>query len=110
MLDEKQLISLEMNFDDYKKVKTLLPDVCPDVSFSLKEKDENLVFLGLAKSAPCIVVFHLNEEEFEEMLTTLNFLEIDAYIDDVPNENSFAFKKYLKYGCLYDILYNAGKI
>ena len=107
------LVSLKMNLDDYEKVEKLLPDLRPDVSFSLKEADHNLVRLGVCRSAPCIATFILDSDEFENMLLDLMDIETDAFKTGnglPPKEATPAYQKYLKYGCLYDILSNAEKI
>ena len=101
-----------MNKNDYQKIKTLLPQICPDVKFSLISQDDNLVSLGLCDSAPCIVEFDLSAKEFNEMLDELDDIEVNAF--STPNKEfsqseNLAYQKYLKYGCLYQILYNAKK-
>lgn len=104
-----QFVSVKMNMDDYDKVETLLPDICPDVACFVKEADHTLVDMGLCKSAPCVITFGVGTEEFYEMLDMLNDIEIDAF--NTPgathDESNLAYQKYLKYGCLYDILSNA---
>jgi hypothetical protein len=50
---------------------------------------------------------------FYEMLDTLNDIEIDAFnvLDsDEPSRSDPAYQKYLKYGCLHEILFFAEKI
>ena len=87
----------------YEKVEVLLPEICPNIDFELETIDENLEKLGLCKSAPCVVRFKLNESD------TLLDIEVDAF-NVVNGENSIEYRKYLKYGCLYDIFYNAEKV
>lgn len=99
-----------MNKDECDKVQTLLPDICPIADFSLKVEDGNLAKPGFADSAPCVGEFGLTINEFYELLDELNNIEIDAF--NTPNgtyplKSDPAYQKYLKYGCLYDILYNA---
>ena len=112
---EKDLknVALKMSREDFDKVEMLLPDLCPDVSFSLISQDDNLVALGFCDSAPCIVEFHLTADEFEELLLELDEIEVEAFnlpYNREPSENDSAYQKYLKYGSLYGILYNAEKI
>ena len=104
-----QFVSVKMNMDDYNKVETLLPDVCPDVACFIKEADHALVNLGLCESAPCVITFGVGAKEFYEMLDMLNDIEIDAFNTpgSTHDESNLAYQKYLKYGCLYDILSNA---
>lgn len=104
------MIQIKVNKYDFDKIDVLLPDICPDVCFSLKSHDDNLVLLGFCNSAPCIVEFDMSAEEFYEMLDNLNDIEIDAYNTPngvEPSATTPAYQKYLKYGCLYEILYNA---
>ena len=104
------MVQIKMNRDEYNKIQILLPDICPQIGFSLKVEDDNLVVLGLCDSAPCIVEFDMTDSEYEEMLDDLNELEIEAFNTPhgtYPSESSPAYQKYLKYGCLYDILSNA---
>ena len=104
------MLQIKLNKEDFDKISELLPDICPDVSFSLKEQDDSLVKLGFCNSAPCIIEFDMNAEEFYEMLDTLNDIEIDAFnteYDEYPKGNNPAYQKYLKYGCLYEILFSA---
>ena len=106
------MIQVHMNKHDYNTVLSLLPNILPEVSFSLIMQDETLVHLGLADSAPCIVAFDMCVDAFYEMLDTLNDIEIDAFDTPDggdPSPNDPAYQKYLKYGCLYDILYTSEK-
>lgn len=107
------MLQLKMSRNKFDKISALLPDICPDVSFSLKVQDENLESLGFCDSAPCIVEFDMNIDEFYEMLDTLEDIEIDAFNvpdRDEPSLSDPAYQKYLKYGCLYEILFFAEKI
>ena len=104
------MVQMKMNKDEYNKIQILLPDICPQIGFSLKVEDDNLVVLGLCDSAPCIVEFDMTDSEYEETLDDLNELEIEAFDTPhgtYPSESSPAYQKYLKYGCLYDILSNS---
>ena len=101
---------IKINKKEYDKIKTLLPEVCPDVTFTLQSQDDTLEVIGLCDSAPCLVKFDLTTEGFCEMLDELNDIEIDAYntpSGSEPSNTNLAYQKYLKYGCLYDILHNA---
>lgn len=106
----KQLVSLKINKNDCIKIERLLPEICPDVSFYTVAEDYNLELLGLCESALCVVVFNLDNDEFKELLDELNNIEIDAFntkYGEHPKQDNSAYQKYLKYGCLYEILYNA---
>ena len=101
------MIQIKVNKNDFNKINLLLPDICPEVSFSLISEDKNLAKLGFCDSAPCTIEFDMSVKDFYEMLDTLNDLEIDAFnsVGEAPNNNP-AYQKYLKYGCLYNILSN----
>ena len=107
------MLQIKINKEDFNKISMLLPDVCPDVSFSLNTQDDNLVKLGFCDNAPCIVEFDMNAAEFEEMLDTLNDIEIEAFSvggRSEPSSSDPAYQKYLKYGCLYEILFSAERV
>lgn len=103
------MIQVYLNTSEFNKISELLPDICPEVKFILKAQDDNLVKIGLAESAPCIIEFDTSVEDFYDMLDTLNDIEIDAFnTNDIePSERNTDYQKYLKFGCLYDILYTA---
>ena len=102
-----------MSMEDYEKVESLLPELFPYVSFFVKEADHNLKNLGLCESAPCVVVFNLDSNEFAELIDKLDDIEVDAFnvlVSDEPSREHPAYQKYLKYGCLYDILFLAERV
>ena len=72
------MIQVYLNTSEFNKISELLPDICPEVKFILKAQDDNLVKIGLAESAPCIIEFDTSVEDFYDMLDTLNDIEIDA--------------------------------
>lgn len=103
------MIRLNLNFSQYSLLEKQLPDICPDVKFYLESSDETLVKLGLADVAPCIVVFELDENGFEEMLDDIAWIEICAFNTEDgkdPPENDEYYQKYLKYGWMFDVLYD----
>ena len=107
------MLKIKVNKTDFDKINTLLPDVCPNTSFALINEDENLMKLGFCDSATCVVEFDMSVKDFYEMLDTLNEIEIEAFNtnnEKYSPELDLAYKKYLKYGCLYDILYNSERI
>ena len=117
MIERKQkgrmFVSVKIKFNDYNKVENLLPDIFPNISFFIKEADHNLKKLGFCDNAPCIVTFNLDYSEFEEMLDTLNDIEIEAFNMggySEPSNSDPAYQKYLKYGCLYEILFSAERV
>lgn len=103
-------MKFHLNKNDYEKVLHLLPELFPDIAIRLEACDDNLVALGLCESAPCIVSLNINQENFEEIIDELINIETDAFNTkhgEYPKEDSPVYQKYLKYGCLYGILYNA---
>ncbi|MBQ3195298.1 MAG: hypothetical protein IJB65_02415 [Clostridia bacterium] len=105
-------LQIKIKREEFDILQTLIPELYPNVPFSLITEDNCLVALGLCDSAPCIVEFNLTEDEFDQLLEDLNEIEVAAFNTPSgthPNKDNTAYQKYLKYGCLYDILYNAEK-
>ncbi len=104
------MVKLIIDKLSYNKIKNLLPDISSEVEFYLESVDENLEKLGLCKSAPCVVVFDLDTQGFENLLDVLSYIEVDAFNTkngEHPKATDYQYQKYLKYGCLFDILNNA---
>ena len=102
------MVKLKVSKDEFDKIASLLPDICPDISFSLKEQDDNLMKLGFCESAPCIVEFDMSTEEFNEIFDILDDIEVDAFNTphgSYPSHDDPAYQKYLKYAYLSDILF-----
>lgn len=107
------MFQIKTSKDDYNTIQALLPDICPDVSFSLKSEDTNLYSLGFSKSVPCIIEFDIAVREYYDLLDKLGDIETDAFntpSDTYPRKDNPAYQKYLKYSCLYTILSNAEMI
>lgn len=100
------MLQIRVSRNDFDKINLLLPDICPKVSFSLISVDKNLEKLGFCDSAPCTIEFDMSAKDFYEMLDTLNDIETDAFNIENGKSNNITYQKYLKYGCLYDILSN----
>lgn len=103
-------MKLQLDKNDFDMVSSLLPDIYPNVAFSLKVQDDNLVKLGICDVALCIVEFDLSIEEFSDMLDGLIDIEVDAF--NSTDDTDFllttqSWQKYLKYGQLYSVLFNA---
>ena len=73
------MLKIKINRDEFDKINSLLPDICPEASFSLQTQDDNLVKFGFCNSAPCVVGFEMTAQAFCEMLDALNDIEIDAF-------------------------------
>ena len=91
-------------------VLRLLPEIVPDLKFTLMIKDDNLQELGFVKSAPCTVNFDIDAEGFEKILDMLMDIETAAYNLSEEEEDSAEFKKYQRYKNLWGILYNAKQL
>lgn len=106
------MIYLKIERSHYDEMKTLLPDICPNVEFSLVVADENLKLLGLCSDVPCIVAFDLDKDEFNQMMDELIQLEIDAFNvpggDPPPDDPDY--QRYIKYGWMWDVLFDAEEI
>ena len=106
------MIRLNLSEALYREIEKLLPDICPDVKISLEAVDDNLATLGFCDVPPCTVAFDLDDVEFKEMLLELNQLEVDAFNTPDgknPKEDDPYYQRYLKYGWIYDVLFNAYK-
>ena len=55
----------------YNQIKTLLPDIKPDIKITLMSCDDNLEKLGFCSSAPCVVCFDLTFDELNHLLDDL---------------------------------------
>ena len=45
------MLKIKINRDEFDKINSLLPDICPEASFSLQTQDDNLVKFGFCNSA-----------------------------------------------------------
>ena len=107
------MLQIKVSKTEFDKINTLLPELCPNVSFTLISQDDVLVSLGFCDSAPCVVEFDLSVEEYNKILDMLDDIEFTAFniFDNCSRiHRNAAYRKYLKYGCLYPILHNAEKI
>ena len=69
------MIYLEMEKSSFDIVQYRLPDVCPNVRFSLIATDKNLHTLGFSSDELCIVAFDLDNEVFKDLCEFLNKVE-----------------------------------
>lgn len=94
----------------YNQIKTILPDIKPDIKIELMSCDDNLEKLGFCSSAPCVVCFDLSCDELNHLLDDLMQIETDAFNTDdgkPPLDNDPYYQKYKKYGWLWDVLFYA---
>ncbi len=107
------MIYLEMDKSSWEIINSRLPDIFPNVNFSLLVIDDNIKALGFWSSELCVVAFDIDETRFERMLLDLTDLETDAFNTadgKPPNKDDPDYQRYLKYGILWDILFNAKQI
>ena len=107
------MVCLEMDKASWNIISSRLPDICPSVHFSLLVVDENFKTLGFGVSEPCVVSFDMDESSFRRMLLNLTDLEADAFNTSdgqPPRKDDPDYQRYLKYGILWDILYNAKQL
>lgn len=107
------MIYLEMEKPLFDVIQSRLPEVCPNIEFSLIATDEALQELGLRKYTLCVVGFDLDAEGFKKMMCELEQIEVDAFNTPdgkPPKSNDPDYQRYLTYGILWDILYNAHEI
>ena len=104
------MISIVISDEEYMELHRLLPEIVPDLKFTLMIKDDNLQELGFVKSAPCTVNFDIDAEGFEKILDMLMDIETSAYNLSEEEEDSTEFKKYQRYKNLWGILYNAKRL
>ena len=94
----------------YKTIEEGLKTICPWVKIKHITTDTALKKLGFVDCPPCCFSLDLSWGEFEDMMDELMQLEIDAFNTpngEMPSENDFSYKKYEKYGWLWDMFYNA---
>ena len=107
------MIYLEMEKLSFDIMQYRLPDVCPNVRFSLIATDKNLHTLGFSSDELCIIAFDLDNDGFRKMMSVLEQLEVDAFNTPdgkEPKRSDPDYQRYLTYGILWDILYNAREI
>ena len=84
--------------------------ITTDFSYKTIEEGIKTKKLGFVDCPPCCFSLDLSWGEFEDMMDELMQLEIDAFNTpngEMPSENDFLYKKYEKYGWLWDMFYNA---
>ena len=104
-----EMLKFHLDKNDYEKVAELLPELFPEIEIQLEMCDENLVNLGFCQFAPCIVTLNISQEKFEDIIDELIDIETDAFdtkYGNHPKDDDPIYQKYLKYGCLYNILNN----
>ena len=104
------MISIVISDEEYMELLRLLPEIVPDLKFTLMIKDDNLKEFGFVKSAPCIVNFETDAEGFENILDMLMDIETEAFNLFEEEEDSAEFEKYQRYKNLWGILYNAKRL
>ena len=104
-----EMLKFHLDKNDYEKVAELLPELFPEIKIQLEMCDENLVNLGFCQFAPCIVTLNISQEKFKDIIDELIDIETDAFdtkYGNYPKDEDPIYQKFLKYGCLYNILNN----
>ena len=103
------MIYLNTTKKTYERLKSCLPDLFPNVRIDVLVMDENLERLGFCESAPCELTINLNSKELEDLLDELIDIETDMVVACdgyyYGYENNYYYKRYEKYGWMYDIFY-----
>lgn len=103
------MLYVETDFD-YGTIEEHLHAVIPSIIMSHVVTDEKLKQLGFVDHAPCVFSLDMTRDDFEDMMDELMQLEVDAFNTpdgSMPPEDDPLYLKYLKYGWLWDMFYNA---
>lgn len=94
----------------YKNIEESLKVICPWVKIQHIYTDNKLKELGFVESPPCCFSLDMSWDEFEYMMDELTQLEVDAFNTphgEMPSKNDPLYQKYIKYGWLWNMFYNA---
>lgn len=106
------MLYVETNMCSFEKIEKLLPDIYPSAKLSHIVTDYTLCNLGFSKMPFCIFALDMTWDEYENMMNELIQLEIDAYNTKdgkEPAKDDPYYQKYLKYGWLWDLFYQANE-
>ena len=95
---------------DYKTINKKLHELFPSIKMTHIASDRTLVEMGFADYPPCIFTMDMTWDEYEDMMFDLMQIEVDAFntpTGDMPEKDDPAYLKYLEYGWLWDMFYNA---
>lgn len=95
---------LETTKAEYEIISQRLLELRPNLKITVLSCDENLERLGFCRSAPCLISFDLDSKECKLLMDELMHMEIDAYYPEPVLENTPAYKRYRRYGFLWDVL------
>lgn len=101
------IVETNCNFD---KIEKSLSELMPDIKLTHIITDDNLKQFGFTENPPCVFIMDMTTEEFDNMMSDLMQIEIDAFNTPdgaPPNKNDPYYQKYLRYGWLWDMFYNA---
>lgn len=96
-----------MDKKTYIKLKECIAEIAPDIKVEFITEDVNLYNLGFVKNIPCSINIIASEKRIEELINICIQFEIDAFntLDgEYPKESDEAYKKYIRYAWIYDIL------
>ncbi len=92
----------------YNKLKECLSEIYPEVEVRLISSDPTLKKLGFVDKVPCQIEVCASKLQIEEICDMAIDFEIGAYNTpdgSDPNEDDESYKKYLRYGWLFDFFY-----
>ena len=92
---------LKISLEVYEKLKMCLGEIRPGFNVILTFCDYALSDLGFVSSPPCIVDVLIDTKEMNTLLDELMEYETDSV--DMP-ESSLQYKRYERYGWMYDLL------
>jgi hypothetical protein len=97
----------ETNIDNYKRLKTCLSEIYPEVEVKLISSDPMLKELGFVDKVPCQVEVCATKEQIDEIRNMAIDFEVMAFNTpdgDYPKDNDEDYIKYARYGWLFDFL------
>lgn len=97
----------ETDIPTYLELKECLSEIYPQVKVNLISSDPMLKKLGFVDEVPCQIEICATEEQIQEIRDVAIDFEVDAFNvpnNYYPNENDEAYKKYVRYGWLFDFL------
>ncbi|MBR5428575.1 MAG: hypothetical protein IK118_09525 [Clostridia bacterium] len=104
------MLLIETDMCSFETIARLLPDVVPGVRLKHIATDENLKKLGFVDYPPCVFTLDMSRDEFDDIMFALMDIETDAFNTpdgEMPEEDDPYYQKYLKYGWLWDLFFQA---
>lgn len=90
---------------DCLKLKECIGELMPSVKVNLIAEDTNLHKLGFTNEIMCTVELNLSDEQREELIEMCIDFETDAFMYEPVDEQSEAYKNYVRYSWIVDFFY-----